>query len=259
MVDRGEGQRCDHVPCPRRPLERATSAHDGPDLVNGRSNGRSHPQTGGGPIRNLRNGRPNGRSRREVRRGPCWCSTTPGGSPMAQILRNPEQRVVVDRRLPVGTTSADALVSHLTRYCCRRPTSTACSILGFDADDRPRGSPRARSHGAHRPARRTHTPPGAARRSVQPRPPIGRDDDAVDDVLAIAWERIRTYPSCRPGSVSGNVLLDVRKRYRRQHQLLCDRPPTTSSRSSRQPRTTCSASRSSRTSSLPARSRGSVE
>jgi DNA-directed RNA polymerase specialized sigma24 family protein len=51
---------------------------------------------------------------------------------------------------------------------------------------------------------------------------IGRDADAVDDVLAIAWERIRTYPSCRPGSVSGNVLLDVRKRYRRQHQLLCD-------------------------------------
>lgn len=51
---------------------------------------------------------------------------------------------------------------------------------------------------------------------------IGRDADAVDDVLGIAWERIRTYPSCRPGSVSGNVLLDVRKRYRRQHQLLCD-------------------------------------
>lgn len=51
---------------------------------------------------------------------------------------------------------------------------------------------------------------------------IGRDADAVDDVLAIAWERIRTYPSCRPGSVSGNVLLDVRKRYLRQHQLLCD-------------------------------------
>lgn len=51
---------------------------------------------------------------------------------------------------------------------------------------------------------------------------IGRDADAVDDVLAIAWERIRTYPSCRPGSVSGNVLLDVRKWYRRQHRLLCD-------------------------------------
>jgi hypothetical protein len=51
---------------------------------------------------------------------------------------------------------------------------------------------------------------------------IGRDADAVEDVLALAWERIRTYPSCRPGSVSGNVLLDVRKRYCRQHELLCD-------------------------------------
>lgn len=50
---------------------------------------------------------------------------------------------------------------------------------------------------------------------------IGRDPDAVNDILAIAWERIRTYPSCRPGSVSGNVLLDVRKRYRRQHEMLC--------------------------------------
>lgn len=47
---------------------------------------------------------------------------------------------------------------------------------------------------------------------------IGRDADAVDDVIAIAWERIRTYPTCRPGSVSGNVLLDVRKRYSRQHE-----------------------------------------
>jgi DNA-directed RNA polymerase specialized sigma24 family protein len=47
---------------------------------------------------------------------------------------------------------------------------------------------------------------------------IGRDADAVDDVVAIAWERIRTYPTCRPGSVSGNVLLDVRKRYSRQHE-----------------------------------------
>lgn len=47
---------------------------------------------------------------------------------------------------------------------------------------------------------------------------VGRDDDAVDDIVGLAWERIRTYPSHRPGSVSGNVLLDVRKRYRRQHE-----------------------------------------
>ncbi len=41
---------------------------------------------------------------------------------------------------------------------------------------------------------------------------VGRDADAVDDVVRLAWERIRTYPIHRPGSVSGNVLLDVRKR-----------------------------------------------
>lgn len=46
---------------------------------------------------------------------------------------------------------------------------------------------------------------------------IGRDHDAVDDVVSHAWERIRTYPVHRPGSVSGNVLLDVRKRYGREH------------------------------------------
>jgi hypothetical protein len=46
---------------------------------------------------------------------------------------------------------------------------------------------------------------------------IGRDADAVDDVVGLAWERIRTYPTERPGSVSGNVLLDVRKRYCRAH------------------------------------------
>lgn len=45
---------------------------------------------------------------------------------------------------------------------------------------------------------------------------IGRDHDAVDDVVSLAWERIRTYPAHRPGSVSGNVLLDVRKRYGRE-------------------------------------------
>lgn len=46
---------------------------------------------------------------------------------------------------------------------------------------------------------------------------VARDPDAVDDFVALAWERIRTYPSHRPGSVSGNILLDVRKRYVRQH------------------------------------------
>lgn len=45
---------------------------------------------------------------------------------------------------------------------------------------------------------------------------VGRDDEAVDDIIRLAWERIRTYPPSRPGSVSANVLLDVRKRYRRE-------------------------------------------
>ena len=45
---------------------------------------------------------------------------------------------------------------------------------------------------------------------------VGRDDDAVDDIMRLAWERIRTYPASRPGSVSANVVLDVRKRYRRE-------------------------------------------
>ncbi len=45
---------------------------------------------------------------------------------------------------------------------------------------------------------------------------VGRDDDAVDDIVRLAWERIRTYPASRPGSVSANVVLDVRKRYRRE-------------------------------------------
>lgn len=45
---------------------------------------------------------------------------------------------------------------------------------------------------------------------------VGRDDDAIDDIVRLAWERIRTYPASRPGSVSANVLLDVRKRYRRE-------------------------------------------
>lgn len=47
---------------------------------------------------------------------------------------------------------------------------------------------------------------------------VGRDSDAVDDFVRLAWERIRTYPVHRPGSVSGNVLLDVRKRYCREQE-----------------------------------------
>ncbi len=42
----------------------------------------------------------------------------------------------------------------------------------------------------------------------------GGDPAALDELVSLAWERIRTYPSSRPGSVAANVLWDVRKRYR---------------------------------------------
>ena len=41
------------------------------------------------------------------------------------------------------------------------------------------------------------------------------DPRAVEEMVSLAWERIRTYPTTRPGSVAGNILLDVLKRYRR--------------------------------------------
>ena len=44
----------------------------------------------------------------------------------------------------------------------------------------------------------------------------GNDDEvAIEEIVALAWERIRTYPCHRSGRVSANILLDVRKRYRR--------------------------------------------
>jgi hypothetical protein len=58
--------------------------------------------------------------------------------------------------------------------------------------------------------------PGLARLSSL----TGNDDPAaIDEMVSLAWERIRTYPTTRRGSVAGNVLLDVRKRYRR-HRLV---------------------------------------
>lgn len=49
------------------------------------------------------------------------------------------------------------------------------------------------------------------------------DPDALDELVSLAWERIRTYPPSRAGSVAGNVLLDVRKRYRRERSV--EAPP----------------------------------
>jgi len=45
------------------------------------------------------------------------------------------------------------------------------------------------------------------------------DPAAVDELISLTWERIRTYPPTRPGSVPANILLDVRKRYR-QHRTI---------------------------------------
>ncbi len=42
----------------------------------------------------------------------------------------------------------------------------------------------------------------------------GSFDDVDQELLALAWERVRTYPiDRRPAAIAANVLLDVRKRY----------------------------------------------
>lgn len=48
---------------------------------------------------------------------------------------------------------------------------------------------------------------------VAAREPLAGDQGCVAELVALAWERIRTYPTWRPGSVSGNVLKDARKAY----------------------------------------------
>ncbi len=58
--------------------------------------------------------------------------------------------------------------------------------------------------------------PGLMRLAVT----IAVDDRAAfEELVALAWERIRTYPSWRPGSVAANVLWDVRKRYRLHRRI----------------------------------------
>ena len=48
----------------------------------------------------------------------------------------------------------------------------------------------------------------------------GNDDEAaLDEMVSLAWERIRTYPGQRTGSVPANILLDVRKRYRQHRRI----------------------------------------
>lgn len=45
------------------------------------------------------------------------------------------------------------------------------------------------------------------------------DPAALDEMVSLAWERIRTYPTTRRGSVAANVLWDVRKWYRRHRSI----------------------------------------
>ena len=55
------------------------------------------------------------------------------------------------------------------------------------------------------------------------------DPDAVEEITAIAWDRIRTYPPERPGAVAANVIVDVRKRYRAQRAAIVEQLPASSS------------------------------
>lgn len=45
------------------------------------------------------------------------------------------------------------------------------------------------------------------------------DPGALDEMLSLAWVRIRSYPTERPGTVAGNVILDVKKRYHRHRRI----------------------------------------
>ncbi len=49
---------------------------------------------------------------------------------------------------------------------------------------------------------------------------VGKDDEAaIDEIISLAWERIRTYPCQRNGSVAANIILDVLKRYRAHRRI----------------------------------------
>ena len=49
--------------------------------------------------------------------------------------------------------------------------------------------------------------------------PLAGDLAALDELISLAWERIRTYPTRRPGSVAANVLRDVCKGYREHRRI----------------------------------------
>ncbi|QYG94324.1 hypothetical protein HC251_19060 [Iamia sp. SCSIO 61187] len=68
------------------------------------------------------------------------------------------------------------------------------------------------------------SPPTLHARPSSPGLHLGRttgndDHNAIEELVSIAWERIRTYPVDREGRVAGNVLLDVKKRYRAHRRI----------------------------------------
>lgn len=59
---------------------------------------------------------------------------------------------------------------------------------------------------------------------------FGDHRGAVEEITAIAWVRIASYPPDRPGSVAGNVLLDVAKRYLQARAVVAPREEVLSDR-----------------------------
>ncbi len=53
---------------------------------------------------------------------------------------------------------------------------------------------------------------------------------ALEEIMAVAWERIASYPADRPGTVAGNVLLDVSKRYLQSRAIAAPRGEVLSDR-----------------------------
>lgn len=51
------------------------------------------------------------------------------------------------------------------------------------------------------------------------------DPMAKDELVAIAWVRIRTYPPTRLGSVAANILRDTQKCYRKHRRIEAPRSP----------------------------------
>ncbi|MGH6996988.1 MAG: hypothetical protein ACREEO_02290 [Phenylobacterium sp.] len=108
-------------------------------------------------------------------------------------------------------------LEHRPRAGGARPRHPCGEHLGRDqARGRPRLR-RARRAGTNRSHRGARPAAGPTARPPEPRaaPALGGSYDDVDhDLLALAWEQIRTYRiDRRPAAIAANILLDVRKRY----------------------------------------------